>query len=213
MTTNNQSEVATQKAKIMKIWATLFSYGGKQKDSDNMIVTVVVSDRYDTAQKDADGKAVVAYDTVLKASMILPASIATTLNWTPFSSKNGKAGISARVSLYGDISLDRREGAGMKFWFNPAKRKPVVQEDGSRKWVDCDSNDPTAALMIFPVRTQQAEAEAPKAKARTENVKPVKVAEETVAVMHDTAPATAKVAALKKAVNPKKVSGESALPF
>ena len=198
MTTNTKTEVA--KAKIMKIWATLFSYGGKQKDSDNMIVTVVVSDRYDTTQKDADGKAVVAYDTVLKASMIVPASIAATLNWTPFSSKNGKAGISARVSLYGDISLDRREGAGMKFWFNPAKRKPVVQEDGSRKWVDCDSNDPAAALMIFPVRVQ-AEAEAPKAKARTENVKPVKVAK----------PET--VAALKKAVNPKKVSGESADPF
>ena len=156
------------KSNIIKLVGTLFSYGGKQASTGSLICTFVVSDPYYTGQKNADGSPQVAYETILKASMIVPQTLASSLNWEPFTTKNGKSGIAARVSFYGELSLDRRdqvvkEGEFKKtiFWLNPKIAKPSVQADGSRKWADCSPDDPEAAMMVFPI-VKREKSSAPK---------------------------------------------------
>lgn len=190
---NNESN----KSGIAKIWSTLFSYGGKNANGD-LVVTAIVSDSYESLQ---NGKKEVKYETVLKASMVITTALASEFLWTPFETANGKKGIKARVSIFVDlgdrgISMDKREGAGMKFWLNPAMRKPVVQPDGSRKWVECLQDDPEAKPMIFAVRE------------RTEVAKEVKTSEEVKAPAK-----TSKSEQIKKAVTPRKVVSTSAAPF
>lgn len=165
MTTKNKIEtveIVDNNAKPYKMYVALFSYGAKTEKGD-YILTAKVSERYE-AGKNEDGSVKWAYDTTLKASMILPESLAKGLTWTPFQTEKGSAGISTRVSIYGVVNGDRSEkGAGSRFWINPAFRKPVIQPDGSRKWEDCTRDAEGAQLMVFPVQKKN-EAPAPKAK-------------------------------------------------
>jgi hypothetical protein len=211
MTTENQ------KSNVMKLIGTLFSYGGKQASTGSLVCTFIVSDPYRTGNTNPDGSPEVAYETILKASMIVPQKLSESLNWEPFTTKKGKAGIAARISFYGEISLDRRdqkvsEGEFRKtvFWLNPKIAKPTVREDGSRKWADCSPDDPEAAMMVFPiVKREKAKADAPKAAApkAKADLPGVTVAAET--------PAKAAVAKIKKVAKPKIVHNVdlSQIPF
>lgn len=128
MTTNNnqtQSNAANQ-PKNMKLIGTVFSYGGRQASTGNLITTFVVSNAYE-AGKNADGSPKLEWNKVLEASLIIADDIAKELVWEEFQTKNGKKGLRARVSFYGSIDIDRREQeAGkpqeFKFWLNPLVR-------------------------------------------------------------------------------------------
>lgn len=139
----NNSNNQTQ-SKNMKLVGTLFSYGGRQAGTGNLIATFVVSDPYE-AGKNPDGSPKLEWNKVLEASLILPVALADTLAWEAFKTKAGKAGMRARVSIYGSIDIDRREPKPgerrqHRFWINP------LQKDG--------------ALMVFPL-VKRADAPAP----------------------------------------------------
>lgn len=138
MTTENN-----QKSNTMKLIGTLFSYGGRQASTGSLIATFVVSDPYE-AGKNPDGTTRLEWNKVLEASIILPKDLADTLQWEAFQTKAGKAGMRARVSIYGDISIDRREPKPgerrqHRFWINPMVK-----------------NDQT---MVFPLTRREAPAE------------------------------------------------------
>lgn len=198
MTTENKIEtveIVDNNAKPYKMYVALFSYGAKTEKGDH-ILTAKVSERYE-AGKNEDGSVKWAYDTTLKASMILPESLAKGLAWTPFQTEKGSAGISTRVVIYGVVNGDRSEkGAGSRFWINPAFRKPVIQPDGSRKWEDCTRDAEGAQLMVFPVQ-KKGETPAPKAKSSKE----------------DPRSAAETPAAKVKRASTKKVVADASIPF
>lgn len=199
MTTENKTEtveIVDNSAKPYKMYVALFSYGAKTEKGD-YILTAKVSERYEAGKKE-DGSVKWAYDTTLKASMILPELLAKGLTWTPFQTEKGSAGITARVVIYGVVNGDRSEkGAGNRFWINPAFRKPVIQPDGSRKWEDCTRDAKDAQLMVFPVQKKgEAPAAAPKrskedprsAKATTAKLRRESTKKDTVASSDSSTP-------------------------
>ena len=214
MTTENQT-----KSNIMKLVGTLFSYGGKQASTGNLVCTFIVSDAYRTGETNPDGSPEIGYETILKASMIVPQKLASSLNWEPFTTKKGKTGIAARVSFYGEISLDRREqevkeGEFRKtiFWLNPKVAKPTVREDGSRKWADCSPDDPEASLMVFPLTKREKTAGKPAVKAAPNAEKTADLPGVTVG---EPAPVKTAAAKIKKVAKPKVVRNVdlSQIPF
>jgi hypothetical protein len=190
----------SQTAPVMKLYVSLFDRGGKQASTGHRIVTAVVSDPY-LAGKNEDGSDKVAYTTVLSASMILPESVAKTLQWKEFKTQNGDKGLTCRAAFYGTMAKDNRPPQpGQRFqktvfWLNPCLRKRVgVKEDGSPKWEDCSPDDPEAQLMVFPLERREQPAPvvkaAPVAKAASIVTPAAKVASVTKKVAK-----TAKVAA------------------